>query len=674
MNRRIDRKTRVFLGDLAYTNPYAAPMITVPLNIGYVASYLRATYRDECDVVLFKDPEQLLASANLHPPDVLGLSCYFWNLHLDVLVASRVRAANPDCTVAIGGPNVDTDLDEQIDLHRAFKSALDFLVLNDGEPGFSNIVGALFSGGRDHLFDGPIGGCTYVDASGRPVVGEDVGLSLDLETVPSPILTGLLDPFLDPAYLPMIQTSRMCPYSCAYCCSGKLRGRIRTFPEAVVKDEIAYIARRYRDHPHRTLYITDDNFGINDRDTRIAQYLVDAREAFGYPQQTFCYFDKKFTSTVKESALLFGDMNAGGFQLAFQSFNDDTLAAVRRSNISDEEVREAVCWAHDHGLKVSTEMIFGLPYETKRAFLDALECLMQLKIDTSATHNLFLLKGIELNRIPERERFGLATRFRPSFAASYGTIDGEFVCESEEIVVASSHFSFEDFMDVRKITLLYYAINAAGYFGRVINFLVDNQVKVVPLLDQIINPSRETDHGERYAAYVNDFTSAARAELHNNHEDVFSHLKARYVEGANRVTQPARLNVWYTARLIYQEHWFGEVLSRLLKERGIASRILEDLIAVSENEWIDLRDPQRSNTLEVCKGALDCLGIEPAAPAAERYCLTLAPTDRQIEALDGYNEQYHTEDDSYYYNALDVIVPRANLRFARVTAVPLDDV
>jgi radical SAM superfamily enzyme YgiQ (UPF0313 family) len=45
---------------------------------------------------------------------------------------------------------------------------------------------------------------------------------LDLSTVPSPYLNGMLDPFLHDARLaPIIETNRGCPYSCTYCCWGQ---------------------------------------------------------------------------------------------------------------------------------------------------------------------------------------------------------------------------------------------------------------------------------------------------------------------------------------------------------------------------------------------------------------------------------------------------------------------
>lgn len=667
------KKTRIYLADLAYFNRYSLSMLTIPLNIGYIASYILKLYNAEVEVVLFKDPRKLLLASKINPPDVLGLSCYYWNMHLDVFIASRIKKMNPECVIVLGGPHIDTDLEEQHDLYLSFNGCLDFMVLNEGELGFSKVIERLIFNGKDKLFNDALDGCTFFVQRNTPVVGKDIGLSLDLETLPSPILNGLLDDFLVQEFMPLIQTSRMCPYSCSYCCSGKLKGKIRKFPNTIVKTEIEYIAKKYRDYPHKLLFITDENFGINKRDNIIAEFLVNSKDKLGYPQQTFCYFDKKLSSTVKESVLLFGDMNAGGLQLAFQSFNKDSLKAVKRRNMSDEDIKEAVMWVHTYGLKTSSELIFGLPYETKQSFLDSIEFIMQTKIDTIAVHNLFLLKGIELNREKERKRFKLSTKFRPSFASAYDIIDNEFVCESEEIVISSSHFSFDDFMDIRKISLMFYIVNAMEYFKKVIVYLIEHEQKVVPLLDSIMNPSQEHVNISEYLNFVRDFVNNANSELFDTHEDVSSRLKVQFINNGNNVVAPTRLNVYYASRLIYKEKWFSKVMSQLLKEADFDnqnSTIVRDLIAISENEWIDIKHPERDKVVIVSEETLTYLNIQLPKSRARKYYLKMTASEPQRKKIESYNKQYMINNDSYYYNVLDIIQPRKQLRYECIEVEP----
>lgn len=658
--------TRIFLADLAYFNPYSTFMLTIPLNVGYIASYAQKLFANEIEVSLFKDPRELLEAARTAPPDILGLSCYYWNWHLDVLLAGTIKKLNPDCVTVIGGPQVDMDLDEQLDLYKSFKGALDFMVVNEGELGFAELLKRILGKNKKELFQEPVDGCTFFVEDDKVVLGKNIGLSLDLETLPSPFTQGLLDKFLTEKYMPMIQGSRMCPYSCAYCCSGKLKGKIRIFPDEIVEADIEYISRKYRDYPHRILYITDENFGINKRDSNIAEYLVHASEKFGYPQQTYCYFDKRLTDTIKKSALAFGDMNSGGLQLAFQSFNTDALKAVKRRNMTDEQIVEAVGWAHSNGLKTSSELIFGLPYETKETFLEALEFIMKLKIDTIAAHNLFLLKGIELNRKSEREKFGLSTKFRPSFGSAYDCIEDEFVCETEEVVISSNHFSFKDFMDIRKISLVFYVINMLEYYKQVFNFLIDRGHKVIPIFDSIMNPSWENQGMDGYRNFVNDFVSDANSELFDTHQDALLHLQEKYNENNNQVAAPARLNVFYAARLIYIEKWFEDLIEQQLAKLDLSPddvRILEDLVEISEKEWVDIKHPEVSREIHISGHTLDYLKIPKPEPDDLSYVYKMNLSEQQQKIIESYNQQYLSEDDSYYYNILDYIHPRKHLRY-----------
>ncbi|MCP4642445.1 MAG: radical SAM protein [bacterium] len=668
MLRPTSRKLRVFLGDLAYFNSYTATTLTIPLNVGYMASYVEARYPDECDIRLFKDPERLIAASKESPPDILGLSCYFWNERLDVLVAQRVKAQCPDCVVAIGGPSVDTDVDEQRDLFETFDGAMDYLIVNEGECGFAALVGAMLCGKPSERVDGCV---TFAD-NGTATSGEDVGLSLDLESLPSPILGGILDDFLVPQFMPMIQTSRLCPYACAYCASGKVRGRPRAFPTAVVKDEVAYLAERYRDYPHRTFLITDDNFGLFERDADLAESFVEARSRLGYPRQMFCYFDKKFSPTVRRAARHLAEMNSGGLQLAFQSFSEDALEAVGRSNMNEQQMAEAVTWAHDNGLKVSSEMIFGLPHETKLSFLEGLERAMRLHVDTLAAHNLFLLRGIPMNREGERARHGLETRFRPSYACAHGEVDGVFVSESEEVVVGSGSFSFDDFMAVRKVALPFYFVNAAGYFREVFGYLAEIGEPVVPLFERAMEPRAEDSAIPGYTAFVADFTQAVESELYDSRESVHESLRQAYVDNDRRIAAPARHNVSFAARLIYRENWFGPLVNRILAEHGIAENhleVLHDLAAFSEAEWIDLKNPAACRELHLSSAALDFLGAPKGSRATGRRRVRLSASDPQCSHLTGFMRQYGSDDGSHCYAALDVVVPRSGLRYDTVTAI-----
>ncbi len=68
---------------------------------------------------------------------------------------------------------------------------------------------------------------------------------LELSTVPSPFLNGLLDEFLhDERLAPIIETNRGCPYNCSFCVWGQATlTKLRKFDLNTVVDEIHYISK-----------------------------------------------------------------------------------------------------------------------------------------------------------------------------------------------------------------------------------------------------------------------------------------------------------------------------------------------------------------------------------------------------------------------------------------------
>lgn len=666
MGINASRKLRIYLADLAYFNKNTEAANTIPLNIGYIASYALKLFGNECEITLFKNPDRLIEQSKIYPPDILGLSCYFWNYNLGILASKHIKKINPDCVILVGGPSVDTDVNEQFKLFQSFGGSCNALVLNEGELGFSNFINVILSSGVNSALSNPPDGCIFFKDN-TPFAGKDVGLSLDLATLPSPIISGLLDEFLTVDYLPLIQTSRMCPYTCAFCVSGKLNGKIRIFSEAIVEEEIKVLAEKYRKYPHKKLFFSDQNFGILRRDVAIAKNLVKVSRSMGWPKGVFTYLDKKFTATLREIILELGDMSSAGLPFPLQTLNEESLKAMKRKNITAREIDEIVEWAKKNKIRTSSEFIFGLPFESKKSFHMLIEVVLQKKIDMINIYNLFLLQGIELNRAEERERFGIKTKFRPATGSAYGVYKGEFVCEVEEVVVETPHFSFDDFHDIRKIALLLFATTYCGYFKRVIDYYVDKKIPIVPIYDRLMNPP-ETALKE-HADFVDSFANDAKQELFDSYEAAKEFLRQTFIQNGNDVGNPTRLNVLYSSRLIYMEKWFQEVINSELEGND---PVLSELIQFSVCEWVDLLHPRKISEIVVSGACLSYLGIHDCAPDGKKYRLIMSSSEEQISKIESYNAHVSSLGEPlYYYDALSSIEPKKSLRYERYKVEPL---
>lgn len=557
-----NRPLRIYLADLAYNNRLNRHTRHIPKNIGYIAAYAKKIFGGEIDIQLFKDADTLLDAITQQPPDILGFSFYFWNTNLNHTVVKLLRAQyGKRMTIIWGGASVDVDALEEKRLFQRFPE-VDAFVPSEGELGFAAIVQKKLSQG-DEMWSTAIDGVIHTHED-IILKGAEVGLSLDLAELPSPYLSGLLDPFLHTELLPGFQTSRLCPYSCSFCVSGKNRGKLRGFLIDQLKEEIDFIGRHFADRPHMTLHINDENFGILPRDAEIAEHIVASREKWGYPQSVYFYHDKRLTKTTKRVLKSLAPFSAYGMTMSLQTENPKALEAAKRQAVSPEKLSEAIAWASENNLQTTTELIFGLPGETVKSFSESLNTAIFRGFDSVLCNNLFIVDGIELNRAAERKRLGIVTRFR-QVRENYGMVKGQFCAEVEEVVVSTNSFAITGFLDVRKIGMMFYACFNMRFHYWLISHFKHLGLNISKLMLDILNPNQTLNGCARDFAL--DLERMALNELHETTEELMQKLKDAYIANGNKVGEASQLNILFGARLIYQEReWIDDwVMSRALQ-------------------------------------------------------------------------------------------------------------
>ena len=95
-------------------------------------------------------------------------------------------------------------------------------------------------------------------------------------------------------------------------------------------------------------------------------------EKTGYPKSVYFYSDKRFTENSKKVIQALGDINRDGLVFSLQSDHPETLKAIKRKNLSDDNINEGIAWAKQNRIPVTTEVIFGLPYETYNSMVNLL--------------------------------------------------------------------------------------------------------------------------------------------------------------------------------------------------------------------------------------------------------------------------------------------------------------
>jgi len=665
-------KLKIFLADLTYYNRFMTTSQTVPLSVGYIAAYTKKQFGDDVEISIFKDPEELISMALLQRPDIIGLSAYCWNYNLNGAVMDSLQPRLGKSTLfVLGGPSVDTVIEQQKKLFVRFPH-ISAAVPNEGEIGFANLVRAVLAG--DILTSASLPG--VILRNGENLTVGDLSVWPDPAEIPSPYLEGFLDRYLNSSHSPMIQTLRSCPYTCKFCVSGRSRAKIRSFPKSQVKEELTFLAQRYKDFSHIALSIVDDNFGLFPQDIEIAEHIRHLSETVGYPKSVYFFNDKRFTDTSRAILEVLGDINSIGLNISLQTETPEALQAINRRNLSEEEISGAINWAAERNLDTTTELIFGLPGENKISFVAQLEKAVMRGFDSVLCHNLFLLEGSELNRTDHRQKFEIKTKWRLP-GPNYGKVGDVFVAEHEEVVTSSSTFSFDDYIVIREINFMFYCIFGMRWYRPFFNGLRHIGVNLTEFCVSFFHPDMSIEWPHGYIKFLEETKASFHNELHETADDLNSSVKKMYHDNGNQVGAPTRLNLLFGARIIYMEQeWVGSVLRSHLFLCGLSQndaascRMADELLELCGRERIPLMNPNHTpECLSMNYDVISWASGKFSKPLQDYrtdqpLSIVLKANETTKKQIEDYNNVSLGEIDlGYFYNAINAIYPRSRLLY-----------
>ena len=663
------RQLNVMFGDFSYFNRQTTYELYTPLSIGLIGQYAKQQYGDDINVSLFKSVDKFFEKAAQNPPDVVGLSIYYWNIEKNKYVVNRLRQMfGQKVTIVIGGPCIDSDKNEQVRYLSKVFPEVNAITINEGEQAFSNILGRVL-GKNETIFKDPIDGASFLKDNNL-ISGRPIGTSMDLATLGSPYLSGLMDDFLHSDYQPLIQTSRFCPYTCAFCVSGKSRGKLRGYPMDQVKEELRYVSKKYADRPHHTMYLVDENFGILKRDVEIAEAIRKCKEDFAYPQSVYFYNDKRFTETSRRVIEVMSDMTQLGVALALQTENPETLAASNRRNLTSEEIQSAIAWAKGINLTTSTDLIFGLPKETKKSFVELMDRTIGRGFDSVVIQNLIIMDGIEMNRPEWRKKNDVKTKYR-FIGTHYCKHEDTFIAEHEEVVVSSSSFTYEEFFEIRDLNFMFFAVFNLNFQKWFFQFIRNLGVKPSSFFASFMKPDRNKMWPKGYLNFLDDLHRAIKGELHDTREEMVAKAKEIFEANGNDVGDASPINLSYGARLSYLEKdWVEPVLMHFLEQFTGSNltnenRVLaSSLIKLAEYERVNLKQIDEKEPLNIAFDIINWKENKFKEPLSNLKMSSSKPVKfsvdkTQASVINSFKEKFSSyKDKDFYYQAMEIIKPR----------------
>lgn len=357
-----------------------AKYIHTSLSIRYLKAYAQPDYDVQLAEYTIKDPiMNIVGDLYSKKPDVIGFSCYIWNIEETMKVVAMLKKINPELVIILGGPEVTYDVGEWLDQI----PGADFIVIGEGEVTFKALLSEI-EGANDYK---KVGGIAYRQ-DGKKVIQPQNG-KVDLKSLPTPYR---LEEDRDELSkrVTYIETSRGCPFSCQFCLSSIEVG-VRYFDREKIKEDIRYLM----ENGAKTIKFVDRTFNISRSYAMdMFQFLIDEH----HPGVVFQF---EITADIMRPEVIqfLNDHAPAGlfrFEIGVQSTNDHTNDLVmRRQNF--EKLTRTVTMVKD-GQKIDQhlDLIAGLPEEDYHSFRKTFNDVFELRPEEMQLGFLKMLRGTGL--------------------------------------------------------------------------------------------------------------------------------------------------------------------------------------------------------------------------------------------------------------------------------------
>jgi len=515
----------------------------MPAAIGSIAAYLQDSLDETVEIKLFKYPQDLsnylqTAKADEWSINIAGFSHYVWNRNLSLSFANIIKKNFEDSVIIFGGPNFPTDLSEQEGFLRK-NPIIDFHIVKEGEKPFRHLVENLIKYDFDtEKISVDQSNLVFIDGDGLFQASEKVERTLNLEELPSPYLSGLMDEFFDGKLLPIIQTNRGCPFKCTFCTEGMNHwNKVYASSQNKIDSEIYYISKKMvslGSSSRSDLHIADSNFGMYKQDVDTANTLRQSQDLYDYPR----YINVATGKNKKERVLEVARIVNGAMKLAgsVQSLDETVLKNIKRSNIGVDEIIELGNSADQIGANSYSEVILGLPGDTLTSHFSTIETLVDAGFNTICMYQFMILPGTESGSFAAQEDFQMETRWR-LLPRCYGYFDvlGDQVNvgEAEEICVSTNSLSFDDYLNCRKMNLIVNVFYNDGVFRELLKFL---KLEGVSIWDWLLRIYQGMEKHKLWNATLEKFLDETKQELWMDKESLLDSVQDRenitkYIEG-----------------------------------------------------------------------------------------------------------------------------------------------
>lgn len=389
------------------------------------------------------DVSKLIIGIDFKKVDVLLLTMYVWNEDRQLEIAGIAKSVNPNIVILAGGPQAKYKPHHELERYKS----IDYVTPYEGEEVVAESLGRLINGislDDYELLVSPSLPIKYVKPQ-----------RLDLSKARSPyvlyknsfrLMSDKARKLGMSTYSPL-ETNRGCPYKCTFCDWGSATAdKIRRYTYDTVISEIKAMG----DLALSFVFISDANFGIFDVDLEYTKALVESKIKTGSPAAAMFLSAKNKKSISNEAhKILFKSKMMIGAEVGFQHTDEDVLAAIIRSNIKMQKMKEEISEMVSSGIPVAGTLILGNPGDTPEKWKSAIDDMLNIGFHEDLKIFDFMLLPnapasdpvyIDRYKIKSMKKYGQTElKIAPGGKQSQPTWLADFIC-------ATDTFSEDDYV------------------------------------------------------------------------------------------------------------------------------------------------------------------------------------------------------------------------------------
>ena len=323
--------------------------------------------------------DEIINDILLESPEIIGFSCYIWNISYILEIVETLRKLKPECIVIFGGPEVSYEYNNYL-----INNIADYIIINEGEISFNLLIKSLSElrplndiPNLSYLKDG------LIVRNKSSVIG-------DLNSLKSPYYFDFDERDISKK-VQYVELSRGCPYQCSYCLASLERG-LRFFNIENVFTIIDHLVQKGA----KTIKFLDRSFNAN---KKLALNFFKTLIEKDYSNTVFQFeingdvLDKKIVDYLVDNL----KKDYVRFELGVQSTNDLVNLSINRfqnTNVLIDNIRNL----QKSNVILHLDLIAGLPHEDLNSFKKTFNEIFILFAEELQLGFLKMLKGTKIRK------------------------------------------------------------------------------------------------------------------------------------------------------------------------------------------------------------------------------------------------------------------------------------